>query len=782
MTSLHAFADTPLQSDGGMGSFAQPGQPPTTPSGGVSGNPAPLYPQKGSTDLPTDDQGGYSSANYYVDKKVTLDGPGQSLTNPDAWLLHMDITANSDGMSQQSNNGYLQITPSLITPWVSAVDGYQSNGGTAESQFDSFLRSEVQHQFSIWAKTKLGSISGSNGNTITTYNLPTLITDAGGAFSGKVAGIGNTEGPTIYWTDAPQAKVVVPPQTITGKTGEKIYFNDEVALQTYHSHYHWEYVEVDGPNGTPAVPESAIHLQNTVTSSHTVYQTPGDTTSPQMVEVNGGNPDPGSVAPRWHYWTDGTGETTWTDSNIPQNEQDYIQLPSDLAPGKYEVKLWASDYFNRVTASPATATFTVGSGSSGSGITLTVNGGNTASEPTGTPVTLTASVNQQPPKGDQWQIMIEDNSGSTIGSGKTQASSVVGTPTTFSITADSYVPLSDEQYTAYLYDETTGTSVPSNAVTASWTNSGTGGGPTPSGVCPSPYISDTQWVNDGTGNQTLTWVLNTPTWVPPVYGGKPRHIIQQGYCKDVRTPESKDYPATVGSGQVTALSYDPGTPLYMWLPTSVQQWSLGANLGGFWAPLDQSHGWTGFENGGPDASQVSGTYNIDGEVYHSYGSSAQSPWVWARPDSGYGFRVQWVGSPDAIPESGRVLYTMSNPDGERQWSENLVINSDTIYDQGTQFQGLTPPSDAEEFVSAWTQIPKHVIGAIGPELADWSLSSSPQTAFANGAHISVQVEIYTKAGTVTYNVPNMVCLFSYPAWYFNQIKSVTISGHTYSNQ
>lgn len=127
-----------------------------------------------------------------------------------------------------------------------------------------------------------------------------------------------------------------------------------------------------------------------------------------------------------------------------------------------------------------------------------------------------------------------------------------------------------------------------------------------------------------------------------------------------------------------------------------------------------------------------------------------------------------------------MTYTMTNPDGaKRQWSENLVINSDTIYDQGTQFNGLQPPDFAEEYVSAWTQIPKHVLSSTGPELANWSLSQSPQTAFANGAHISVEVQINTTAGTVTYNVPTMVALFSYPAWYMNQIHSTTANGQTY---
>ncbi|MFB5191695.1 hypothetical protein [Alicyclobacillus fastidiosus] len=776
LTALHSFANTPLQSDGGMSSYAQPGQPPTSPTGGVSGTPATLYPQSSSTDLPTSDTGGFSTADYYIDQKVTLDGPGQKLSSPNAWLLHFDITANSAGTTLQGDNGYEQITAALIDPWIDAVDGYGGSGGTTESQFDAFLRGEVEQQKAVWAKSNLFN----GGNTITTYDLPTLIQDAGGAFSGRYAGVGTTEGPTFYWTDAPQAQVHIPPQTISGKAGGKIYFSDEVALETYHAIYHYEYVEVDGPNGTPIVPESAIHLQNTVTSSHTVYQTPGDPTSPAMIEVNGGNPDPGSVAPRWHYWTDGTGETTWTDANVPQSQQDYIQLPSDLAPGIYTVKLWASDYYNRVTASPATATFTVGSGSPGSGITLAVNGGNTATEPTGTTVNLNATVNQQPPAGHQWDIMIEDNSGSTI-NGQKVATSAIGTPTSYSTTADSQTALSNETYTAYLVDETTGQSIASNSVTASWTNGSPPGGGGSGGLCPAPYDNAERWqANPGTnGGETFYWTYNVPY---PRYNAKGQFVG----CGDQQTPMQQYYPAMVNSGQITGLSDDPGVPGDLWLPESASEWNQQnsyANSQYFsWYYVDEQHGWDfdGSENGGLNASQVSGTYTINGVGgYHTYGSSAQSPWVWVRPGAGLGFRMLWTGSPHSLPTSGTATFSLVNPDGSSNtWTEPLIVNEDTLNTEGPQMVGLNQSAPfADEYISAWTQLPKDLSGN---DPVAWSLSSNPSVALANGAHLNVSIAFGTQnAGNISVDVPTMAATFSYPIWYMNQIHSVTVDGQTY---
>jgi hypothetical protein len=773
LTALNSYANSPLQSDGGMSSFAQAGQPPTIPSGGITGSPATLYPQQNSTDLPNVDTGGSSTAEYYDDEKVTLDGPGQDMSSPNAWLLHFDITTDSNGTTLKGDNGYEQITSNLIDPWISAVDGYQDTGGTTQSEFDTFLRNEVVQQKAIWGKSKLFD----GGNTITTYNLPTLIQDAGGAFSGRYAGIGLTEGPTFYWTAAPQAKVNVPPQTISGAAGEKIYFNGEVGIQSYDANYHYEYVEVDGPNGTPIVPESAIHLQNTATSSHVVYQTPGDSTSPQMTEVNGGNNDPGSIAPRWHYWVNGTGEAGWGTGNVQQNQQDYIQLPSTLPDGVYTVKLWASDYYNRVTAAPATASFTVGSGGSGSGITLTAS--NTT--PTvNTPVTLTATVQTPPPVGDTYQIILENLNGATLDGSKSEAYSS-NNVNTFDDAANSSTPLS-ENFEAYLYDETTGQSTPSNIVTVTWSQ--TASPPPNGGLCPSPYDSDEQWVSNGNGNETFHWTYNVPY---PRYNSKGDFVG----CGDTTTPMSQYYPASVSGGEITALSYDPGSPTGgMWFPVPEQQWQAQNGPGTLWYQTQVQHNWDGSEsaNGGPNASQISGTYIVNGQTFHTYGpGEGNQPWAYARPGSGIGFRVLWQGSPHSLPTSNNptVVFKMINPDGSSTtWSQKLIINGDTLYTEGDQMLGLNIPpnggNDAQEYVSAWTQIPKTTNGLNGPELADWSLSGNAQTVFNQGARISATVTFGTQnAGTITTDEQNMVVLFSYPAWFMNQIHSVTIDGQTY---
>ncbi|MFD1674936.1 hypothetical protein [Alicyclobacillus fodiniaquatilis] len=319
-----------------------------------------------------------------------------------------------------------------------------------------------------------------------------------------------------------------------------------------------------------------------------------------------------------------------------------------------------------------------------------------------------------------------------------------------------------------------------------------GGNPTPppppppgnGGLCPAPYDSSEAWSSDGNGAETLSWVYNVPT---PQYRNTKRGLVFIG-CKDVTTPMSHTYEPTLNQGQISGLSYDPGTPSLMYLPSSnAEQWAVQADGKSFWQPLLSSHGWDGFENSSPTASQISGTYTINGVGgYHTYGPGEGSdPWAWSRPGAGFGFRMLWTGSPHSLPTNGTVTYVLRNPDGTtRTWSEKLVVNTDTLYTQGTQMQGLNqPPPSASEYVSAWTQIPKHTTSGGQPEMAAWSLSSNTATAYNEGAKISATISFGTQnAGNITQTEDNMITLYSFPAWFFNQLKSTTVAGHTYSNQ
>jgi hypothetical protein len=133
----------------------------------------------------------------------------------------------------------------------------------------------------------------------------------------------------------------------------------------------------------------------------------------------------------------------------------------------------------------------------------------------------------------------------------------------------------------------------------------------------------------------------------------------------------------------------------------------------------------------------------------------------------------WTGSPDAIPTNGTVTFTMTNPDGGSiTWSKPLILNTETLYTAGTNLTGLDqPPPPASEVFSCWTDIPKGVYKNGQPEEAAWSLSNDWQTAYNNGAHISVSITVNTPAGSFTVSAPNVASTFSYPAWWFTRLAS-----------
>lgn len=302
-------------------------------------------------------------------------------------------------------------------------------------------------------------------------------------------------------------------------------------------------------------------------------------------------------------------------------------------------------------------------------------------------------------------------------------------------------------------------------------------GPT-SGVCPAPYDSNENWVNLGGGNQELEWTYNVPT---PQYKNETSCVTEpdgtkvcRTYrvfvgCVDETTPMSQTYTHTFGNGVISGLSYDPGTPNYMWLPLPSSQWNLSQGPGTFWSPLDSAHGWTGFEQGGPDASQRSSNVTVNGQVFYTYGpGEGTQPWAYARPGSGFGIRMVWTGSPDALPQSGTVTYTLVNPDGsQRVWSVPLIVNAHTLQTSGTQLLGVNdPPPLAAQAVSAWTDLKKHTSNG---ELAAWSMSQSPSAVAADGAHVNVSVTVNTNAGSFTFSGNDVIQLFSYPAWYWTHL-------------
>ncbi len=311
----------------------------------------------------------------------------------------------------------------------------------------------------------------------------------------------------------------------------------------------------------------------------------------------------------------------------------------------------------------------------------------------------------------------------------------------------------------------------SNEITPTWTPTQT---PPPAPDCGAPYDSDEQWTSYGNGSEELTWVYNVPT---PEYNAQ----TNSWQCVDVTTQESQYYPASVNDGQISGLSYDPGTPEDMWLPVPAGEWD-SEQCPGLFCQYFQEHGFTGLEGGGPTANQISSTRDINGQTYHTYGPPIgdQTPTVWVRPDAGFGFRYVWQGPPNSLPTGGTVKFTMTNPDGGSiTWTEPLTVNSDTLYDVGDTPSGTQAPEIASEVVSCWTNVPKVVYLAGKPELTAWSISSNPTVAYEDGAHISFTMTVDTPAGNITVTANNVACTFGWPAYWFTHIISESIGGKTY---
>jgi len=198
------------------------------------------------------------------------------------------------------------------------------------------------------------------------------------------------------------------------------------------------------------------------------------------------------------------------------------------------------------------------------------------------------------------------------------------------------------------------------------------------------------------------------------------------------------------------------------------------------------------------ANQVTKQVELgNGTTGYQYGTGTSGtspwgplPWVWARPDSAFAFRILWHGSAFDLPVGGTVTYTMTNPHGtSRTWVAHFVSSADHPTSQF--IQGSTPPydaqdlavinvhtlqkngNDASEYVSAFTDILRHTLTTGGaPHMTAWSLSGSLATAQADGAHIAVTVSLTLQDGqVVTWTQPDMVTVFNFPTWYLAQVVS-----------
>ncbi len=285
----------------------------------------------------------------------------------------------------------------------------------------------------------------------------------------------------------------------------------------------------------------------------------------------------------------------------------------------------------------------------------------------------------------------------------------------------------------------------------------------------------------------------------------------------------------LSGGIVSGIYLDPGypgsskAPVNMWLSPDMDNPSILYSPSDYWLPYLQQHGWDGSENdqhislgqamGGsvnyqpdvnsaPQAGQATGTFTTaSGKTYYLYGMGEKggapwgpTPWVWIRPESGFGFKFTWAGTVANPPVGGTVTWTMVNPDGaSRTWSTNfqntangsahwtsidswMGSNASPIEQSRTAIAEINASTwkanggAASQTVSAYTSIPHYVFVGGGTtsngsniQPATWSLASTAQAAQAAGAKVNVEIQLQLKNGTVlATNVPDMATLWNLP--------------------
>lgn len=259
---------------------------------------------------------------YGPDGLTILNDSGQQLNFGGIW--HFDHVFHN-GTPITSNNGYLFVTRDKVDSWIQAAKGDLSYVNT--------------HLYD----TTFQDITGTDpdyGQAVTLSSLAQIIAESGGEFIPNPAQYNSS----AYATNPASASIGIVGSTQTVKQGTPVQFFDHAYVEAYHSIYHFEYVEVFNSNGQDVTSQA---FNNDNLRGKTPYN--GETIlTPDrhvMTEVNGGGAT--TLPPTTQTWVNGGGSVPNTINT------------SNLQPGRYTIRLWVKDWFNRGNSSPATATFTV---------------------------------------------------------------------------------------------------------------------------------------------------------------------------------------------------------------------------------------------------------------------------------------------------------------------------------------------------------------------------------------------------------------------------------------
>lgn len=224
-----------------------------------------------------------------------------------------------NGVPVIANNGYKMCGVSTVSQWISALKGDPSYVGARR-----------------WDTTFIDN----SGDTFDVSNVAQIAAQSGASF----APVPFTFNQGIYATDPAYAQVSIVGSSQTVQQGKPIQFYNHAYIEAYHTNYHFEYVEVSDSNGHDVTDQGFDNasIQGKAPYNGESIMTPDGNV---MTEVNGGGTT--NYPPTFQTYVNGG-------SNTPNSID-----TTNLQPGRYTIKLWVKDWFNRGNMSPSITTFTV---------------------------------------------------------------------------------------------------------------------------------------------------------------------------------------------------------------------------------------------------------------------------------------------------------------------------------------------------------------------------------------------------------------------------------------
>ncbi|MCL6593063.1 MAG: hypothetical protein K6T31_03730, partial [Alicyclobacillus sp.] len=338
----------------------------------------------------------WSNQNYLMNQRAMFKFAADGVTlingnDTSGGIWHFDQVQDANGQIIDRNNGYLEIGPSALSQWTTALKGnaaYVGNtglfGSTAALPQTTFMDE---------------GNSSNYGATWTVYDFTYLVHLSGGMFQPGDPMFNHT----VYASDPPTAQITWP----NGKSvpqGTDLPFNIVAIIGAYNTATHYEYLQVTGvTDGKDYTVQAGLNapLQGSLGAGEDqpmyLQTSPGsfDTTKPMQEVVGGGPSTPGSPN---------------TITNGMTGMPNAIKTTS-LPPGQYKITLWVTDYVGR-QSQPFTDTFTVQPAACSFGVSVQSTSSGSAQLLVSDP--LRHSIQLSPSAGSLSQAIVTSSTGVTL--------------------------------------------------------------------------------------------------------------------------------------------------------------------------------------------------------------------------------------------------------------------------------------------------------------------------------------------------------------------------------